>query len=143
VAAPTDVLTEDVKELRESNRQLATEIKGVFERLSIEIRDSNQRLTDAINRVASDLANFRVEVAKELGAINASLEAFKARTESSLSVARWAVAVSVPILVGLVVWSYSAYERAVRIEDSVTSLREHAKEQDARIAKLIELREKK
>ena len=168
MAGPTDVLTEDVKELREANRGLADEIKRVFDRLSGEMRDSNQRmadamresnqrLADAINRLGGDFGNFRVEVAKELGAINANLETFKGnvakdlggintnletfkgRTETSLSVAKWAVATSVPVLLGLVVWSYSAYARAVHIEDSIVALRDHAKEQDERIAKLIDL----
>jgi hypothetical protein len=49
MAGPTDILSEDVKELRESNRQLAAEIKGVFGRLSAEIRESNQRLTDKLD----------------------------------------------------------------------------------------------
>jgi hypothetical protein len=139
MAGPTDVLTEDVEDWRESNRQLTEEIKRVFERLSAETRESNHRLADAINRIAGDLGNLRVEIAKDLGAINTNLESFKGRTETSLSVARWVVAVSVPILPGLVIWSYSAYERAIHIEDSVTALKDHAKEQDARIAKLLEL----
>jgi hypothetical protein len=151
MAGPTDVLTEDVKEFRAANRELADEIKRVFDRLSGEMwnsnqrmadtmRESNQRLADAINRLAGDFGNFRVEVAKELGAINTNLETFKGRTETSLSVAKWAVGVSVPALIGLVIWSYSAYARAVRIEDSVLALKDHAKGQDERISKLIELR---
>jgi hypothetical protein len=157
VAGPTDILSEDVKDLREVNRQLAEEIKRVFEHSTAETRESNHRLSDAINRVATDLSNFRVEIAKELGdfrveiakklgVINANLEGFKGRTENSLAVARWVVAVSVPVLLGLVVWSYSAYARAGHIEDSVTALKDsvtalkdHAKDQDARIGKLIEL----
>ena len=203
MAGPTDVLTEDVKELREANRGLADEIKRVFDRLSGEMRDSNQRLADAmresnqrladaINRLGGDFGNFRVEVAKELGAINANLETFKGNVAKDLggintnletfkgnvakdlggintnletfkgnvakdlggsirtsrplgthgnflSVAKWAVATSVPVLLGLVVWSYSAYARAVHIEDSIVALRDHAKEQDERIAKLIDL----
>ena len=160
-AGPTDVLTEDVKELRgvdrdlavalrESNRQLGEEIKRVFDRLSGEMRDSNLRmadamrdsnlrLTDAINRLAGDFGNFRVEVAKDLGTVNASiqtlkgevakdlgaintnLEPFKGRTETSLSVARWAVGVVMTVVLGLVAWSYSAYARAVHIEDSIVA----------------------
>ena len=193
MAGPTDILSDDVKDLRDANRQLAEEIKRVFERSTADTRESNQRMADAINRVATDLSNVRVEIAKELresnqrlsdaiirvtadlgnfrveiakelgvinadlgnfrveiaerlGAINANLEGFRGRTENSLAVARWAITVSVPVLLGLVIWSYSAYERAVRIEDSVTALKDsvtalkdHAKDQDARIGKLIEL----
>ncbi len=73
MAGPTDILTEDVKELRETNRELALEIKGVFERLSTEMRESNLRLTEAINSLARDFSNFRVEVAKEFGAVRAEM----------------------------------------------------------------------
>jgi glycerate-2-kinase len=168
MAGPTDVLTEDVKDLRESNRQLASEIKVVFERMSVDTRESNQRLTDAINGVARDLsvfrvevakdlgtinvnltdaingvardlANFRVEVAKELGVINANLERFQSRTEAYLSVAKWAVGVVTVIVLGLVGWSYSAYARAVHIEESIVALRDTAKNQESSIANLREL----
>jgi hypothetical protein len=158
MAGPTDLLNEDVKELRESHRQFAGEIKGVFERLSAEMRDSNQRLTDAIGGLSRDFSNFRVEVtrelgtinvnleknrvetAKELGTINTNLESFKGRIETSLKVATWTLGVAVPILLGLVYWSYTATERAVRIEDSILALRDHAKAQDSRIDKLLDFR---
>ena len=39
MAGPNDILTEDVKVPRDANRQLATEIKGVFERLAADLRD--------------------------------------------------------------------------------------------------------
>jgi chromosome segregation ATPase len=59
MAGPTDVLTEDVKDLREANRQLAAEIKGVFERLSADLRDSNQQLAaetkGVFERLSADL----------------------------------------------------------------------------------------
>ena len=78
MAGPTDVLTEDVKDLRAANRELTDEMKRVFDRLSGEMwnsnqrtadamRESNQRLVDAINRLGGDFSNFRVEVAKESG----------------------------------------------------------------------------
>ena len=157
MAGPTDVLTEDVKELRAVNRDLTDEIKRVFDRLSGEMRDSNQRLADAINRLGGEVGNFRVDMAKDLGAINANIQAlkgdvakdlggintnlenFKGRTEAYLSVARWAVGVITVVVLGLVAWSYSAYARAVHIEESIVTLRDLAKEQDTRIAKLIEL----
>lgn len=142
MAGPTDVLTEDVKELREANRQLAAEIKDVFERLSSEMRESNNRLAaglresnlrlaeaingvakdlgslrvevaaelresnlrlvEAINGIAKDLGSLRVEVAKDFGAVNASLEAFRARTETSFKVAVWGVTLAVgTILAGV------------------------------------------
>ncbi len=218
MAGPTDILTEDVKDLREANRLLASEIKGVFDRLSADLRDSSQGLAGAIREVGKDLASFRVETAKELGAINTnlgsfrievakelgdlrtqvakelstinaelgnfrvevakelgtinadlgnsrvevarelgtiktSLEKYQGRTEAYLAVARWAVGVATVVVLGLVAWSYSAYARAVRIEESVielkqsvvelkqsvVELRDHAKQQDGRIDKLIEL----
>ncbi len=73
MAGPTDLLTQDVKGLREANRALALEIKGVFERLSTDMRESNLRLTEAINGLARDFSNFRVEVAKEFGAVRAEM----------------------------------------------------------------------
>jgi hypothetical protein len=189
MAGPTDILTEDVKDLREANRLLTSEIKGAFERLSADLRDSSQGLAGAIREVARDLSSFRVEVAKELGdlrtqvakelgtinadlghsrvevakelgTIQTSLEKYQGRTEAYLAVARWAVGVATVVVLGLVAWSYSAYARAVRIEQSVVELkqsvvelkqsvvelkqsvvelRDHAKQQDGRIDKLIEL----
>jgi hypothetical protein len=161
MAGPTDILTEDVKDLRETNRQLASEIKGVFERLSAEMRDSNQRLADAINRVAKDvgdlrveatkglgdfrtevtreLSDFRLEVTTDLGSINTSLGKYQTKTDDYLSVAKWAAGATTTVVLGLVVWSYSAYSRAVHIEESIIALRDHAEKQDRRIDKMLEL----
>lgn len=136
----------------ETDVMLAGEIKGVFERLSADIRDSNLRLADAINGVARDLGTFRVEVAKDLGelrtgvakdlgAINTNLEGFRGRTETSFKVAVWGTTLAVGSLLGGFGFALSLTWRAAHVNAAVAELREHAKEQDARITKLIELRD--
>jgi hypothetical protein len=109
MAGPTDVLTEDVKdlrtanrelasELREANRELASEIKDIFKSLSAELRESNHRLTESINGVARDLGNFRVEVAKDLGVINTNLE----KSATSLKYVGRGVTILIPVVIALI-----------------------------------------
>jgi hypothetical protein len=152
----------------ETDVMLAAEIKGVFERLSADIRDSNLRQADAINGVARDLGSFRVEVAKELGTINAdlgsfrvevakdlgelrtgvakdlgaintNLEGFRGRTETSFKVAVWGISLAAVSLLGGFGFALTLTWRAAHVDAAVTELREHAKEQDARISELIKL----
>lgn len=147
MAGPTDVLTEDVKdlresnrrladEMRESNRQLADEIRRVFDRLSSDMRDSNQRLTDSLGAVSKGLADLRVEVAKDLGVANENFKEFRGRTETTLKAAGrgfWtAVAASVGLIGSVITGTWYASD----VHSKVVHLQESAKEQNARIAKI-------
>jgi hypothetical protein len=119
-----------------TTQSVADEVKE----LGLRVAESNERLTEAIHDLGHKFDDFRVQVADKLGAINTNLETFKGRMETALAVAKWTVTAVVPILLTLIYWSYSATGRAVHIEDSIAALRDHAKEQDDRIAKLIDLR---
>ena len=117
------------------------------ESLAEPIEASNDRLTKAIDDLTRkveegqrEFAAFRIDLANKLSAI-----------ETGLSWAKGiAVLVVLPSVFGLAAGSYKAADRAARIEESVIVLKEsvivlrdHAREQDARIARLIELRDGK
>jgi len=143
---PTDHLADQIQQ---TNERLAKAI----EHLSAELREQNERLTDAIHDVSRDLGIFRADVAREFGVLRADVArefgVFRADVarelsaiQTSLAWAKWiATIVVVPTVLGLVAWSYKAADRAARIEESIVALRDHARDQDQRIAKLIELRE--
>jgi hypothetical protein len=118
--------------------------------LADEIRETNHRLADITQQlgalrtdVAKEFGALRTDMAQQFGALNANLEGFRGRTETSLSAAVWTIRIVVPIIamivISLVAWSYSAYARAVRLEDSIVELREHSKDVDGRISRLVEL----
>jgi hypothetical protein len=121
--------------------------------LADEIRETNHRLADtneAIHELGRKFDQFRVDVTREIGSLrtemsgqfgtlNANLEGFRGRTETSLAVAKWAVRIVVPVVIGLVGWSYFAVDRAARLEASIVELREHSKDVDQRISRLVEL----
>jgi hypothetical protein len=78
--APTELLAEELRRLEESN----------------------QRLAEAVHGLGRDLGSFRADVAEKFGTLNANLEGFRGRAETSLSVARWGVRVLTPLIIGLV-----------------------------------------
>ena len=125
---------------------------------------SNNRLTKAIDDLVrkgdedrKEFGQFRLEVTDKLSAIGNSLAwakgiaeefgQFRLEVTDKLSAIgnslAWAKGIAalivVPTVLGVAAFSYKAAERAARIEESIVALRDHAKEQDARIAKLIEL----
>ena len=71
--------------------------------LAEEVRESNRRLTLAIDGLGQKLDNLRVEIAKDLGTININLEGFKGRVDSELVVAKWAAKVLTPAVFSLIV----------------------------------------
>ncbi len=91
MAGPTDLPTEDVKDLRESQKRLAGEvheIRGELAGLRLEM--------------AEKFGEFRTEMAGSLGAINGTLESLRTRLDHSVSVAKWTVGILMPIIVGLI-----------------------------------------
>jgi hypothetical protein len=123
----TDHLAEDVKELRESNQRLAEAIRDLGRDLGNFRVDVAERL-GAINtnirvEVAEKLGaidtNIRVEVAEKLGAINANLEAFRARTETSLRVAIWGFAILTPVVISLIGGAFWVTWHAAKLDSRV------------------------
>ncbi len=131
-----------------TERQLAAEIHDLrsgFHDFRAEVAEKlgaiNANIEGLRTRTDAGLATaqeFRVEIAEKLGAINANLEGFRGRTETSLAVARWMASALVPIVVALMGWGFMQAQRAAHIEDSIAELRGHARDQDSRIARLIE-----
>ncbi len=102
---------------------------------------SDKELAGEIHDLRSDFHDFRVEIAEKLGAINANLEGFRGRVETSLGVAKWVAGIAAGIGVALVGWGYTQAQRAAHVEDAVSSLEKFVGKQSEQIARLIELRE--
>jgi hypothetical protein len=130
---PPELLADQIQEtnrrLVESNDRMADEIHSLAaemresnQRLASELRESNQRLTDAINGLSRDFGNFRVEVAREFGEVNAKLET----TATSLRFVGRGVAILIPVDIGLIgsaigfTWYAAKLDsRVERVEKSV------------------------
>jgi hypothetical protein len=84
---PTEHLAEQIQEtnrrLVESNDRLADEIHA---------------LGDKLDHLERRLDEFRVDVAKNFGALTAGLEGFRSRTELALKVAVWGVGLAVALI---------------------------------------------
>jgi hypothetical protein len=126
-----------------ADQQLAAEIKelrGDFHKFGMEVTEK--------------LGKIDTGIAERLGAINTSLNTsfseFRGRIENSLAVARWVSGAALTIGLAVIGWGVLQDRRATHLESSVESikesialLRDHAKQQDERIAKLIELQSDK
>ncbi len=104
------------------------------EYLAEQIEASNTRLTKSLDDLTRKLEEgqkefyqFRLELTDKLSAIQNSLAWAKGI----------AVLVVLPVVLGLVTYSYKAADRAARIEVSIIALKDHAKGQDERIDKLL------
>jgi hypothetical protein len=107
------------------------------EQLAADIRESNNRLTDAINDLGrkvdadrSEFSAFRMDVVgklssietklvEKLGSIETAFGMFRGRTETSLSVARWAIGIAVPVVVCLVGFSFTLAWNAAKLDSLV------------------------
>ena len=106
MAGPTDILTEDVKELREAHRRLAEEA----------------------HELRGDLADFRTDMAEKLGTINGTLERLEGRIGHSISVAKWTVGILIPIVISLIGTAFWLTWHAAELDSRVERL-----EQEPRI----------
>lgn len=70
--------------------------------LAEEVRESNRRLTQAIDNLSRRLEDLRLEISKDLGTINANLESFKGRVDSEMGIAKWAAKVLTPAVFTLI-----------------------------------------
>jgi chromosome segregation ATPase len=118
--------------------------------LAEQVRDSNQRLAEAIHDLRGEMSglrqevaqsreefkSFQVEVPEKLGAVNTKLENLGTRVEPGLSITRWAITVTIPIVLGAIVWSYTTLERLARLETSIATLRDTTEARGKQIDKI-------
>jgi hypothetical protein len=88
--------------------------------------EANNRLADEIHDLGHKFDDFRLEVAEKLGAINANLESFRGRTETSFKVAIWALSlasvVAISVLSSVIVGTWYA----AKLDSRVQQLEKHA-----------------
>jgi hypothetical protein len=95
--APTELLAEDIRDLRETNHRMAARLDS----LETAVRDLGRDLGNFRAEVASEIGGLRAEVADKLGAINDNLGRFQSRTETSLRIAGWAITILTPVVLSL------------------------------------------
>ena len=66
--------------------------------------------------------SLRVEIAKDLGAINTNLESFKGRAESELGVAKWAARVLTPAVIGLIGFGFGGAWYLAKVDSRLDEL---------------------
>ena len=74
----TDHLADEIKELRESQQQMAEAIRDLS-------RDFGNFRVDVVDRLGTFSTSIRSEMAEKFGAINANLDASRERTDAALS----------------------------------------------------------
>ncbi len=106
---PTEHIVDDLKDLRESHRQLAGEV----------------------HELRSELAGFRVEVARDLGAVrtematvNGTLERLEGRLDHSLSVAKWTIGILAPAILGLIGTAFWLTWHAAKLDSPLERVEE-------------------
>ncbi len=128
-------VTELAEQVRDSNQRLAEAIK--------DLRKEMGELRQEVGGLRRDFMDFRVDVTAKLGVLNTNLENLRIRVENSLSIAKWAITVIIPIVIGAVIWSYTTHERLARLESSITTLRDvtqaHGKQIEAQGQQIEEL----
>ncbi len=80
-------------------------------KLASEIRESNRQFHD-----------FRVEVAKELGAIRGDMQELQASTRFTMKVAAWGVGLLAPVVVSLVTFAVWAAWHAGKLDSRVATI---------------------
>jgi hypothetical protein len=103
--APTELLAEDIRDLRESNHRIAARVDSL-ERAVRDIGtfrvDFGGQIGGFRGELAYQVGRFRAEVMEKLNAINTNLEKFEARIEASLRFAVWATTILTPVVIGLI-----------------------------------------
>jgi hypothetical protein len=127
---PTDHLADLIQQtnerlgdqIRESNQHLADQIEASNDRLA----ETNQRLaavTEELTRRVEDgqkaFMEFRVDVAEQLSSIR-----------NSLSVAKWAVAVLTPVILGLIGTAFWLTRHAAKLDSRVERVEAVVKSHD-------------
>jgi hypothetical protein len=102
---------------------------------------TDRELAEEIRVLSRQLADFRVDVSDRLGAITASLEAIRVRSETSIAIARWAVNLGVVVAISLigfaltVTWNASKLDSAVKQQgEQLVELRKSTAAQLDRVA---------
>jgi hypothetical protein len=142
--APTELLAEDIRDLRESNHRIATrvdsleaavrdlgrdlgnfradvasEIGGLRAELASEIGGLRAELASEIGGLRAEVGGLRSEVIEKLGAINTNLEKFQTRTETSLRFAGWAITILIPVVIGLIGGAFWVTWHAAKLDSRV------------------------
>ena len=142
--APTELLAEDIRDLRESNHRIASrvdslegavrdlgrdlgnfraevasEIGGLRSDLASEIGALRSELGGLRSELASEIGGLRSEMVDRLNAINTNLEKFQARTETSLRLAGWAITLLVPVVFSLMGGAFWITWHAAKLDSRV------------------------
>jgi hypothetical protein len=124
--APTELLAEDIRDLRETNHRMAARLDSV----DAAVRDLGRDLGNLRAEVASqigglraevsgEIGGLRTEVAEKLGAINTNLEKFQARTETSLRFAGVAITLLIPVVLSLLGGAFWITWHAAKLDSRV------------------------
>lgn len=130
MAGPTDILTEDVKDLRESHQRLTdeihelrgdlaefrTEMTGELGKLRQEMTAESGKLRQ---EVTIEFGKVRTEVAEQLGTINGTLQRLEERLNHSVSVAKWTIGILMPIIAGLIGTAFWLTWHAAKLDSRV------------------------
>ncbi len=112
---PTELLAEDIRDLRESNHRIAARV----DRLEGAVRDLGRDLGNFRADVASEIGGLRSEVVNKLNAINTNLEKFQARTVTSLRLAGGAITLLMPVVSGLMGGAFWITWRGAKLDSRV------------------------
>ena len=140
VPAPTELLAEDIRDLRESTHRIATRVDG----LEGAVRDLGRDVANFRADVTQELGNFRAEVTREvgnlrtdvnrevgslradvtreLGSINTNLESLRVRFEDSISVAKWTVGILAPMVIAVVSGGFWLTWHAAKLDSRVQEI---------------------
>lgn len=113
--APTELLAEDIRDLRETNHRMAARLDS----LDAAVRDLGRDLGNLRADMASEIGELRTEVVEKLGAINTNLEKFQARTDTSLRNAGWAITILAPVVIALIGAAFWITWHAAKLDSRV------------------------
>ncbi len=63
---------------------------------------TDQQLTEALHELGHKLDDVRVEMTRQFGVINASLESLRVRLDDAVSVTKWTIGILAPVLIALI-----------------------------------------
>lgn len=103
--------------------------------LAEEVRESNRRLTQAIDNLSQKFDNLRVELAKDLGAINTNIERFKGRVDSEMGLAKWVAKVITPVVASLFISTVGGAWYLAKLDSRLDQVMQLTSMREVRISK--------
>ncbi len=97
---PTDVLNEDIRDLKAANLRVA----------------------DRMDRLADEIHDFRLTLQSELGTIRADVRELQASTRVALKLAAWVVGIVTPVIITLVGLAIAGAWYASKLDSRVGQL---------------------